>query len=75
MHRPLKAELLAGSRIGRSTVVRPNDRNPATGPLRQLLVVTYGPAAYLADDVRADHGRCQKIVEIAKRVIGEMPPF
>lgn len=29
----------------------------------------------VADDVRADHPGCRKIVDIAKRVIGQMPPF
>lgn len=29
----------------------------------------------VADDVRADHPGCQRIVNIAKRVIGQMPPF
>lgn len=29
----------------------------------------------VADDVRADHPRCRKSVDIAKRVIGQMPPF
>ncbi|HZL07416.1 MAG TPA: hypothetical protein VFE45_18710, partial [Coriobacteriia bacterium] len=29
----------------------------------------------VADDVRADHPGCQKIVDIAERVIGQMPPF
>lgn len=28
-----------------------------------------------ADDILADHPGCQKIVDIAKRVIGQMPPF
>ena len=29
----------------------------------------------VATDVIADHPGCQKIVDIAKRVIGQMPPF
>lgn len=29
----------------------------------------------VADDVRGDHPGCRKIVDIAKRVIGQMPPF
>jgi hypothetical protein len=29
----------------------------------------------VAADVLADHPGCQKIVDIAKRVIGQMPPF
>ncbi|WP_024286691.1 helix-turn-helix domain-containing protein [Cellulomonas sp. KRMCY2] len=47
VRRLMEADLLTGTRVGRSVVLRPADHNPATGPLRQLLVVTYGPAAYL----------------------------
>ena len=41
------AGLVTGTRVGRSMVVRPADDNPATSPLRQLLVVTYGPVSFL----------------------------
>lgn len=42
--RLLDAGLLRGERIGRALVLRPAEDNPATAPLRQLLVVTYGPS-------------------------------
>ncbi len=47
VRRLMDADLITGTRIGRSVVVRPADDNPATGPLRQLLVVTYGPVPFL----------------------------
>ena len=47
VRRLLEADLLASTRVGRAVVLRPADQNPATGPLRQLLTVTYGPVAYL----------------------------
>jgi predicted nucleotidyltransferase len=47
VRRLMDADLVTGTRVGRSVVLRPSDQNPATGPLRQLLVVTYGPSAYL----------------------------
>lgn len=47
VRRLMDADLVTGTRIGRSVVVRPADENPATAPLRQLLVVTYGPVAFL----------------------------
>lgn len=43
----MDANLLTGTRVGRSVVVRPAADNPATVPLRQLLVVTYGPVLFL----------------------------
>ncbi len=47
VRRLMDADLVTGTRVGRSVVVRPADGNPATAPLRQLLVVTYGPASFL----------------------------
>jgi hypothetical protein len=41
--RLLDAGLLRGERVGRALVLKPAEDNPATAPLRQLLVVTYGP--------------------------------
>ncbi len=41
--RLLDAGLLRGERVGRAVVLKPAEDNPATAPLRQLLVVTYGP--------------------------------
>jgi len=42
--RLLDAGLLRGERIGRTLVLRAVEDNPAIAPLRQLLVVTYGPS-------------------------------
>lgn len=42
--RLLDAGLLRGERVGRALVLKPAEDNPATAPLRQLLVVTYGPS-------------------------------
>lgn len=53
VRRLLDAGLLTGERVGRATVVRPAVDNPATAPLRQLLIVTYGPA-YLIEQALAD---------------------
>ncbi|TQL02349.1 helix-turn-helix protein [Cellulomonas sp. SLBN-39] len=44
VRRLLDAGLLRGERVGRAVVLHPATDNPATEPLRQLLVVTYGPA-------------------------------
>ena len=48
VRRLMDADLVTGTRVGRSVVVHPAEHNPATAPLRQLLIVTYGPAPYLA---------------------------
>ena len=45
--RLLDAGLLRGERVGRAIVLHSADDNPATSPLRQLLIVTYGPARLL----------------------------
>ena len=42
--RLLDAGLLRGERVGRAFVLHSAEDNPATAPLRQLLVVSYGPA-------------------------------
>ncbi|MCL3861732.1 helix-turn-helix domain-containing protein [Actinotalea sp. K2] len=42
--RLLDAGLLMGEHVGRAQVLLPAEGNPATAPLRQLLVVTYGPS-------------------------------
>ncbi|HSF26703.1 MAG TPA: helix-turn-helix domain-containing protein [Actinomycetes bacterium] len=47
VRRLMDAELVTGKRVGRSVVVTPAVDNPATAPLRQLLVVTYGPVSFL----------------------------
>jgi hypothetical protein len=47
VRRLLDADLLTSSPVGRAAVLHPAEHNPATGPLRQLLTVTYGPVPYL----------------------------
>jgi hypothetical protein len=42
--RLLQAGLLRGKRVGRTLTLTAAEDNPATAPLRQLLVVTYGPS-------------------------------
>lgn len=41
--RLVDAGLLRATRVGRAAVLRPVETNPATAPLRQLLLVTFGP--------------------------------
>ncbi len=45
--RLLDAGWIAGTRVGRAILLRAAEENPATAPLRQLLIVTYGPARLL----------------------------
>jgi len=47
VRRLLDAGWIAGQRIGRATLLRAAADNPVTAPLRQLLVITYGPAQLL----------------------------
>jgi predicted nucleotidyltransferase len=42
--RLLDAGLLHGEQVGRALVLRAAEDNPATAPLRQLLIVTFGPS-------------------------------
>lgn len=45
--RLLDTGLLAATRIGRAVVLRGNDANPVLEPLRQMLIITYGPRSEL----------------------------
>jgi DNA-binding transcriptional ArsR family regulator len=45
--RLLDAGLLRGERVGRAVLLRPAEDNPAIPPLRQLLIVTFGPSRLL----------------------------
>ncbi|ACZ20003.1 hypothetical protein Sked_00270 [Sanguibacter keddieii DSM 10542] len=47
VRRLIDAGLLRGERVGRAVRLRPVPENPATAPLRQLLIVTFGPAQVL----------------------------
>ncbi|WP_240617296.1 ArsR family transcriptional regulator [Nocardioides speluncae] len=51
-----EADLVTESRQGRSRLVRPNDRNPATRPLTELLAVTFGPIPVLRQELAAIDG-------------------
>lgn len=60
VRRLLDSGLLSGSRVGRATVVGPAFDNPATAPLRQLLVVTYGPASLVERALRSETRRARR---------------
>jgi DNA-binding transcriptional ArsR family regulator len=56
------AGLLRGEHVGRAVVLRAAQDNPATAPLRQLLVVTYGPAHLLEQALAGFEGIAQAYV-------------
>jgi len=72
--RLLDAGLLRGEHIGRAVVLRAAQDNPATAPLRQLLVVTFGPARLLEQALAGVTGISQAYVHgsWAARFHGEM---
>ena len=74
--RLMDADLVTGTRVGRSVVVRPADDNPATVPLRQLLVVTYGPVPFLERALSGVEGIVEAYVygSWAARWHGEVGP-
>ena len=76
VRRLMDADLVTGTRIGRSVVVRPADDNPATVPLRQLLVVTYGPVPFLERALSGVEGITEAYVygSWAARWHGEVGP-
>jgi len=76
VRRLMDAGLVTGTRVGRSVVVRPADENPATGPLRQLLVVTYGPVPLLERALSGVDGIAEAYVygSWAARWHGEVGP-
>lgn len=41
--RLLAAGLLTSTQVGRAAVLRGNDANPVTAPLRQMLIISFGP--------------------------------
>lgn len=43
VERLVKTGVLASRRVGRARLIEPNDDNPATRPLRELVVIAYGP--------------------------------
>lgn len=46
-----QAGILAERQVGRSRLVRADDESPLVGPLRQILLVTTGPAVLLAHEL------------------------
>lgn len=76
VRRLMDADLVAGTRVGRSVVVRPAHDNPATAPLRQLLVVTYGPVPFLERALSCVEGIAEAYVygSWAARWHGEVGP-
>jgi hypothetical protein len=71
--RLLDSGLLVGENVGRSILLRPNPAHPATAPLRQLLVATYGPAPALEEALGGVDGIDQAFVHgsWAARRLGE----
>lgn len=49
VNRLVAADLVRETRQGRSRLVRPNEENPATRPLTDLLAVTFGPVPVLRE--------------------------
>ncbi len=47
VRRLLATGIVRGERRGRLVLLHPDETNPATEPLRQLLTVTFGPAVHL----------------------------
>lgn len=72
--RLLDAGLLHGEHVGRAVVLRAAQNNPATAPLRQLLVVTFGPAHLLEQSLAGVAGITEAYVHgsWAARFHGEM---
>lgn len=56
VNRLAEADLITETRQGRSRLVRPNERNPATRPLTDLLAVTFGPIPVLQEELGSIDG-------------------
>jgi len=52
VRRLLGTGVIRGERRGRLVLLHPDETNPATAPLRQLLTVTFGPAVHLRHALR-----------------------
>ena len=46
------AGLLTTSRVGRARLLRGNDVNPVMGPLRELVMIAFGPRQVVTDEFR-----------------------
>jgi DNA-binding transcriptional ArsR family regulator len=71
-----QAGLLTTRRVGRARLVATDDTNPATGPLRQLVTVAFGPQQVVAEEFAAIGGIVQVIIfgSWAARASGELGP-
>ena len=54
--RLLEAGILADREVGRTRLISANPASPLTGPLREILLVTTGPVALLAEEFAALDG-------------------
>lgn len=56
VRRLLEAGLLSERRVGQARLIRPNPESPLTQPVRDLLLVSAGPAPLLASELRGIAG-------------------
>ncbi len=56
VRRLLRAGLLHGEAVGRAVVLTAAEDNPLTSPLRQLLVVAFGPGLLIEQALESVHG-------------------
>ncbi|MBC6458829.1 ArsR family transcriptional regulator [Actinomadura sp. HBU206391] len=71
-----RAAVLASRRVGRTKLVRANENAPFYAPLRDLVTITLGPAAVLAEELASVEGIGQADVfgSWAARALGEPGP-
>jgi predicted nucleotidyltransferase len=71
-----RAAVLASRRVGRTKLVRANENAPFYAPLRDLVTITLGPAAVLAEELAPVDGIGQADVfgSWAARALGEPGP-
>lgn len=60
--RLVQAGILISANVGRARVLAANENNPAVAPLRQLVLVTFGPPHVVAREFGALHGLDQLIL-------------
>jgi len=56
VRRLLSTGVIRGERRGRLVLLHPDETNPATEPLRQLLTVTFGPSVHLRHALKGQVG-------------------
>ena len=71
-----RAGLLVTSRVGRARVVASDETNPALAPLRQLIVIAFGPPQVIAEEFAALDGVADLLIfgSWAARYSGEAGP-